>query len=59
MYFAPLRRGFVLENDYKRLSGNSGGSGETIVINATGGDWIHKRDLVKLLREMKRDFRFA
>ncbi|WP_156786976.1 hypothetical protein [Neisseria shayeganii] len=48
-----------MENDYKRLSGNSGGSGETIVINATGGDWIHKRDLVKLLREMKRDFRFA
>ncbi|QMT41228.1 tape measure protein [Neisseria shayeganii] len=43
----------------RSMAGNSGGSGETIVINATGGDWIHKRDLVKLLREMKRDFRFA
>ena len=34
-------------------------AGGTVVINATGGDFIHKRDLVKLLTQMKRDFRFA
>ncbi|MDO4693657.1 MAG: tape measure protein [Eikenella sp.] len=43
----------------RSMAGNGGGGGETIVINATGGDWIHKRDLAKLLRAMKRDFRFA
>ena len=36
-----------------------GGDGGTVVINATGGDFIHKRDLVKVLTQMKRDFRFA
>jgi hypothetical protein len=36
-----------------------GGSGGPIVINATGGDFIHKRDLADLLRQMKRDFRFV
>ena len=35
------------------------GAGGTVVINATSGDFIHKRDLVKLLTQMKRDFRFA
>lgn len=36
-----------------------GGDGGTVVIHATGGDFIHKRDLVKLLTQMKRDFRFV
>ncbi|MDO5686741.1 MAG: tape measure protein [Neisseria sp.] len=44
--------------DTIRNMGNNG-SGESIVINATGGDWIHKRDLAQLLRQMKRDFKFA
>lgn len=35
------------------------GGGGTVVINATGGDFIHKRDLAKLLTQMRRDFRFA
>lgn len=40
------------------LSGGGGGN-ETIVINATGGDFIHKRDLAKLLRQLNRDFKFS
>lgn len=42
-----------------REMANGGGSGETIVINTTGGDFIHKRDLAKVLRQMKRDFKFT
>jgi hypothetical protein len=34
-----------------------GEGGGTVVINATGGDFIHKRDLAKLLTTMKRDYR--
>ena len=34
-----------------------GGDGGTVVINTTGGDFIHKRDLAKLLTTMKRDYR--
>ena len=36
-----------------------GGSDSTIIINLTGGDFIHKNDLAKLLRQMKRDFKFV
>lgn len=36
-----------------------GGDGGTVVIHTTGGDFIHKRDLAKVLTTMKRDFRFA
>lgn len=36
-----------------------GGGGDTIVINTTGGDFIHKKDLAKLLRQLKRDFKIA
>jgi hypothetical protein len=35
-----------------------GGSG-TIIIQATGGDFIHKKDLAKLLKKMNRDYAFA
>lgn len=35
-----------------------GGDGAPVVINTTGGDFIHKRDLAKLLTTMKRDYRF-
>lgn len=36
-----------------------GGGGDTIVINTTGGDFIHKKDLAKLLKKLNRDFRIA
>lgn len=36
-----------------------GGRGDTIVINTTGGDFIHKKDLAKLLRQLNRDFKFT
>ena len=36
-----------------------GGGGDTIVINTTGGDFIHKKDLAKLLRQLNRDFIIA
>ncbi len=36
-----------------------GGDNTPIVIHTTGGDFIHKRDLAKVLTTMKRDFRFA
>jgi hypothetical protein len=35
-----------------------GGSGAPVVIHTTGGDFVHKRDLAKLLTSMKRDYRF-
>ncbi|MGV0960110.1 MAG: hypothetical protein ACOYB1_09765 [Limnohabitans sp.] len=35
-----------------------GGDGTAVVIHTTGGDFIHKRDLAKLLTTMKRDYRF-
>ncbi len=35
-----------------------GGDGMSVVIQTTGGDFIHKRDLAKLLVTMKRDYRF-
>ncbi len=34
------------------------GQGGTVVIHTTGGDFIHKRDLAKVLTAMKRDYRF-
>lgn len=36
-----------------------GSGGDTIVINTTGGDFIHKKDLAKLLRQLNRDFKIA
>lgn len=36
-----------------------GGGGDTIVINTTGGDFIHKKDLAKLLKKLNRDFKIA
>ncbi|EPI0608033.1 tape measure protein, partial [Neisseria gonorrhoeae] len=35
------------------------GGGSTVIINSTGGDFIHKNDLAKLLKQMKRDFKFV
>ena len=36
-----------------------GGGGDTIVINTTGGDFIHKKDLAKLLKQLNRDFKIT
>jgi hypothetical protein len=42
------------------LAGGGGGvGGGTVVINTSGGDFIHKRDLAKLLKTMKRDFKLV
>lgn len=43
----------------REMAGQSGGDDSTIIINSTGGDFIHKKDLAKLLRQMKRDFKFV
>lgn len=43
----------------REMAGQSGGDDSTIIINSTGGDFIHKNDLAKLLKQMKRDFKFV
>lgn len=43
----------------REMAGQSGGGDSTIIINSTGGDFIHKKDLAKLLRQMQRDFKFV
>jgi tape measure domain-containing protein len=35
-----------------------GGDAAPVVIHTTGGDFVHKRDLAKLLTTMRRDYRF-
>lgn len=43
----------------REMAGQSGSDDSTIIINSTGGDFIHKKDLAKLLKQMKRDFKFV
>ena len=43
----------------REMAGQQGGGDSTIIINSTGGDFIHKNDLAKLLKQMKRDFKFV
>ena len=43
----------------REMAGQQGGNDSTIIINSTGGDFIHKKDLAKLLKQMKRDFKFV
>lgn len=43
----------------REMAGQQGGSDSTIIINSIGGDFIHKNDLAKLLKQMKRDFKFV
>ena len=43
----------------REMAGQQGGSDSTIIINSTGGDFIHINDLAKLLKQMKRDFKFV
>lgn len=43
----------------REMAGQSGGDDSTIIINLTGGDFIHKKDLAKILKQMRRDFKFV
>ena len=43
----------------REMAGQSGGDNSTIVINTTGGDFVHKKDIAKLLRQMNRDFKLV
>ena len=36
-----------------------GQDGGTVIINTIGGDFIHKNDLAKLLKQLRRDFKIA
>ena len=46
-------------NVIRDMADGGGMGGGPIVINASGGDWVHKRDLAKLLKTMKKDYRFT
>lgn len=46
-------------NVIRDMAEGGGMGGGPIVINASGGDWVHKRDLAKLLKTMKKDYRFT
>ena len=41
------------------MAAGGGAAGGTVVINATGGDWIHKKDLARMLQTLKKDYRFT
>jgi hypothetical protein len=41
------------------LGGGGGGAGGTVHIHTAGGDFIHKNDLAKMLKQMNRDFVFV
>ena len=43
----------------REMAGQSGGDNSTIIINTTGGDFVHKKDIVKLLKKMDRDFKLV
>ena len=43
----------------REMAGQSGSDNSTIIINTTGGDFVHKKDIAKLLRQMNRDFKLV
>lgn len=43
----------------REMAGQSSGDNSTIIINTTGGDFVHKKDIAKLLRQMNRDFKLV
>lgn len=43
----------------REMAGQSGGDNSTIIINTTGGDFVHKKDIAKLLRQMNRNFKLV
>lgn len=54
----PLRR-MVAGYEAAPGAGTAQGGDAPVHIHATGGDFIHKRDLARLLKQMKRDFVFV
>ena len=43
----------------REMAGQSGGDNSTIIINTTGGDFVHKKDIAKLLKQLNRDFKLV
>lgn len=43
----------------REMAGQSGGDNSTIIINTTGGDFVHKKDMVKLLKQLNREFKLV
>lgn len=43
----------------REMAGQPGGDNSTIIINTTGGDFVHKKDIAKLLKQMNRDFKLV
>lgn len=43
----------------REMAGQSGGDNSTIIINTTGGDFVHKRDIAKLLKQLNREFKLV
>ena len=43
----------------REMAGQSGSDNSTIIINTTGGDFVHKKDIAKLLKQMNRDFKLV
>ena len=43
----------------REMAGQSGGDNSTIIINTTGGDFVHKKDIAKLLKRLNREFKLV
>nr|DAJ29456.1 MAG TPA: Tail tape measure [Caudoviricetes sp.] len=43
----------------REMAGQSGGDNSTIIINTTGGDFVHKKDIPKLLKQLNREFKLV
>lgn len=43
----------------REMAGQSGGDNSTIIINTTGGDFVHKKDMAKLLKQLNREFKLV
>ena len=43
----------------REMAGQSGGDNSTIIINTTGGDFVHKKDFAKLLKQLNREFKLV
>ena len=43
----------------REMAGQSGGDNSTIIINTTGGDFVHKKDIAKLLKQLDREFKLV
>ena len=43
----------------REMAGQSGGDNSTIIINTTGGDFVNKKDMAKLLKQLNREFKLV